>query len=161
MCGECGVVGTLMMALAAWRALSQFDCDDKRLAAWNATLMSHCPNPTDSSPDGPTGVTTDELFQITGSFGELLRRDMRCGVYRFLYAYDAVRLVVYFLYRLVLVVVFALGFLFELVFDREYHGGSRTAMRGLFVTTCALGAFCGTLARNAWLSYSQGAAAAS
>ena len=62
---------------------------------------------------------------------------------------------VYFLYRLVLVVLFALGFLFELVFDREYHGGSRTAMRGLFVTTCALGAFCGTLARNAWLSYSQ------
>lgn len=149
------------LALAAWRALSQFDCDDKRLAAWNATLMSHCPNPTDSSPDGPTGVTTNELFQIAGSFGELLRRDMRCGVYRFLYAYDAVRLVVYFLYRLVLVVVFALGFLFELVFDREYHGGSRTAMRGLFVTTCALGAFCGTLARNAWLSYSQGAAAAS
>ena len=68
------------LALAAWRALSQFDCDDKRLAAWNATLMSHCPNPTDSSPDGPTGVTTNELFQITGSFGELLRRDMRCGV---------------------------------------------------------------------------------
>ena len=43
------------LALAAWRALSQFDCDDKRLAAWNATLMSHCPNPTDSSPDGPPG----------------------------------------------------------------------------------------------------------
>jgi hypothetical protein len=53
-----------------------------------------------------------------------------------------------------------LGFCFEVVFDREYHGGGRTAMRGLFVTTCALGAFCGTLARNAWLSYSQTAAAA-
>lgn len=148
------------LALAAWRALSRFDCGDERLAIWNATIMSHCPNPTDASLDGPTGVTTNELFQITGSFGELLRRDMRCGVYRFLYAYDAVRFVLYFLYRLVLVVVFTLGFCFEVVFDREYHGGGRTAMRGLFVTTCALGAFCGTLARNAWLSYSQTAAAA-
>ena len=97
------------LALAAWRALSQFDCDDKRLAAWNATLMSHCPNPTDSAGTAVRGSDRRTLSNHRFVRG-ITSQDMRCGVYRFLYAYDAVRLVVYFLYRLVLVVLFALGF---------------------------------------------------
>jgi hypothetical protein len=93
-----------------------------------------------------------ELLRLSSAFSKHLRRDMRCGLYKFLYLFDVCRMFVYLVYRVVVLVIFALGFLFEVAFDREFHGGHRTAARGLFVAV-AIGAASGLFARSSLDAY--------
>ena len=77
---------------------------------------------------------------------------MRCGVYKVLYLYDIARLLVYVSYRLLVLCIFALGFLFELIFDREFQGGRYTVVRGMIMATL-IGAATGLYARRALISW--------
>jgi hypothetical protein len=115
--------GTPVLALAAWRVLANFEPDSAVLKSWNARLLGYC--------DGVH--TLDDLFRINGAFGNLLRRDMRVGIFKFLYIWDIASLLGYLVYRVCVMVIFALGFLFELMLDREFAGGVRTALRGFLM----------------------------
>jgi len=133
--------GRSSIAFAAWRVLSNFEHDSENLRRWNARLLKHF----DSSE-------LTSLFEVTGPFSDLLRRDMRSGMYKLLYFYDIVRLVLYLVYRILVLLIFGLGFLFEMLFDREFAGGPRTAMRG-FIMTVMIGALCGIFARSSVDAY--------
>jgi hypothetical protein len=137
------------LALAAWRALSDLECDDPALKRWNERLLAHCPS---SINVGAPMKDVKELLRLSSAFSKHLRRDMRCGLYKFLYLFDVCRMFVYLVYRVVVLVIFALGFLFEVAFDREFHGGHRTAARGLFVAV-AIGAASGLFARSSLDAY--------
>ena len=137
------------LALAAWRALSDYERGDPKLKRWNERLLAHCPS---SINVGTHVKDTNELLRLSRKFSKCLRRDMRCGFYKFLYLFDLCRMLVYLVYRVLVLVIFALGFLFELAFDREFHGGHRTAARGLFMAV-AIGAASGLFARSSLDAY--------
>ena len=132
------------LALACWRELSSFDPKSKDLAATNERLLSCLASLGGKPSRAPRDVNA--LFQISSSFAEHLRRDMRFGIYKVLYVYDLAKLLLYLCYRLAVVLVFALGFLFEVIFDREFHGGRYTVVRGL-IMAIAIGGSMGFYAR--------------
>ena len=141
------------LALCLWRALSRFECNDPELARLNALLLKRLGalEPIDEyAPSVPSDV--DSLLLISSPFAATLRREMRCGVYKVLYLYDIARLLVYVSYRLLVLCIFALGFLFELIFDREFQGGRYTVVRGVIMATL-IGAATGLYARRALISW--------
>ena len=132
------------LALACWRQLSSLDPKSKHLAATNERLLRCLASLASDPSRAPRDVNA--LFQISSSFGEHLRRDMRFGIYKVLYIYDLAKLLTYLCYRLVVVFVFALGFLFEVIFDREFQGGRYTVARGVLMAI-ALGGSMGLYTR--------------
>jgi len=141
------------VVLAAWRVLANLESDDEDLKHINERLLALCG--ANLSLCGvnlnDTVTSVNDVLGLSGAFVDLLRRDMRAGVYKFLYIFDLARFAAWFIYRTLVLIIFALGFIFEAAFDREFHGGYRTAIRGVALgLACVFGAKCGFGARAAY-----------
>jgi hypothetical protein len=139
------------VVLAAWRVLANLESDDEDLKRINERLLALCGVNLTAVERNDVVTSVNDVLGLSGAFVDLLRRDMRAGVYKFLYIFDLARFAAWFVYRMLILIIFALGFIFEAVFDREFHGGYRTAIRGVALgLACVFGAKCGFGARAAY-----------
>ena len=144
------------VVLSAWRVLANLECTCKDLRQINARLLELCAvdlnvddeDAEDAKDANRQSTSVHDILGLSGAFVDLLRRDMRVGRYKVLCIFDIARFLAWFVYRTLVLVIFALGFVFESLFDREYHGGHRTALRGVVLgLACVFGAKCGFSAR--------------